>query len=142
MVADTWPGFCVAFFGAQYAGVVPVPVAMPVGLGSRTSYIEQLRSQIAAAGAVGILAPDELAGFARTAAEGTTRPARRPDGGVRRPAGIADEPRPLRRRRACYIQFSSGSTRQPRGIDIRQDQLMANIDGSLAASKSPPTIRA
>ncbi|MDP1749214.1 MAG: AMP-binding protein, partial [Reyranella sp.] len=32
IIADTWPGFCVAFFGAQYAGVLPVPVAVPVGL--------------------------------------------------------------------------------------------------------------
>jgi len=34
---------------------------------------------------------------------------------------------------SCYIQFSSGSTRTPRGVDIRQNQLMANIDGSLIA---------
>ena len=57
IVADTWPGFCVAFFAAQYAGVLAVPVAVPVGLGAKESYIAQLRRQIVAAGAVGILAP-------------------------------------------------------------------------------------
>ena len=35
----------------------------------------------------------------------------------------------------CYVQFSSGSTRRPLGVDIRQDQLMANIDGSLASQQ-------
>ena len=49
IVADTWPGFCVAFFGAQYAGVLPVPVSVPVGLGAKASYIDQLGRQIAAA---------------------------------------------------------------------------------------------
>ena len=42
LVADTIPGFCIAFFGAQYAGVLPVPVSVPVGLGSKASYIEHL----------------------------------------------------------------------------------------------------
>jgi fatty-acyl-CoA synthase len=135
LIADTWPGFCVAFFGAQYAGVVPVPVATPVGLGSRTSYIEQLRGQITTAAASAVLAPDDLEEFARAAAQGTTASlagsirsfdALAEDDGLLRPFGSGD---------ACYIQFSSGSTRKPRGIDIRQDQLMANITGSLAAQE-------
>ena len=42
---------------------------------------------------------------------------------------------PLTAGEGCYIQFSSGSTRVPRGIDIHQNQLMANIDGSLAAQQ-------
>ena len=139
LIADTWPGFCIAFFGAQYAGVVPVPVAMPVGLGARTSFIDQLRSQITVAGAVGVVAPDELAGFARTAAEGTTA---RLAGSMAAFNALPESPAPLRPfgpGEACYIQFSSGSTRQPRGIDIRQDQLMANITGSLAAQEVSAT---
>ena len=31
----------------------------------------------------------------------------------------------------CYLQFSSGSTRFPLGVDIRQDALMANLDGQI-----------
>jgi fatty-acyl-CoA synthase len=72
IVADTWAGFCVAFFAAQYAGVLPVPVAVPVGLGAKESYVAQLRRQIVTADAVGILAPDDLAAFAVAAAAGTS----------------------------------------------------------------------
>jgi fatty-acyl-CoA synthase len=139
LIADTWPGFCVAFFGAQYAGVVPVPVSMPVGLGSRTSYIEQLREQITAAAAVAVLAPDDLEEFARAAAEGTTA---RLAGSMSTFNALSEDDgllRPFRSGEACYIQYSSGSTRQPRGIDIRQDQLMANITGSLAAQEVAAT---
>ena len=135
IVADTWPGFCVAFFAAQYAGVLAVPVAVPVGLGAKESYIAQLRRQIVTAEAVGILAPDDLADYAVAAAAGTSA----------RLAGAmslfevlpqsSDEPRPLGAGERCYVQFSSGSTRRPLGVDIRQDQLMANIDGSLASQQ-------
>jgi fatty-acyl-CoA synthase len=139
LIADTWPGFCIAFFGAQYAGVVPVPVSTPVGLGARENYIEQLRRQIVAAGAIGILAPDELADYACTAAEGTTARLAGPMSAFDALPDAASALRPLGRGEACYIQFSSGSTRTPRGIDIRQDQLMANVDGSLAAQQVSAT---
>ncbi len=131
IIADTWPGFCVAFFGAQYAGVLPVPVSVPVGLGAKASYIEQLSRQITAAGAIGVVAPDELAAYATTAARGTTA---RLAGSMSTFEALPDpqvELRPLSRGEQCYVQFSSGSTRAPMGVDIRQDQLMANIDGSI-----------
>jgi fatty-acyl-CoA synthase len=132
IIADTWPGFCVAFFGAQYAGVLPVPVSVPVGLGAKATYIEQLRRQIAASDAVGIVAPDELASYAATAALGT---AARLAGSMATFEALPDravELQPLSAGEQCYVQFSSGSTRAPMGIDIRQDRLMANIDGSIA----------
>jgi len=135
LIADTWPGFCIAFFGAQYAGVMPVPVSIPVGLGARDNYIEQLRRQIVAAEAIGILAPEDLADYARAAAAGTSA---RLAGPMSTFDVLPEDPgalRPFSSGEACYIQFSSGSTRTPRGIDIRQDQLMANIDGSLAAQQ-------
>lgn len=133
LIAETWPGFCVAFFGAQYAGIVPVPVPVPIGLGAKDSYIATLRRSIAASGAIGILAPDDLAAFAITAAEGTT--ARLAGTMAAFETALPETEvalRPLSLGEACYVQFSSGSTRAPLGIDIRQDQLMANIDGSIA----------
>ena len=32
VTADTWPGFFDVFFGAQYAGLLPVPVSIPFGI--------------------------------------------------------------------------------------------------------------
>jgi fatty-acyl-CoA synthase len=135
IVADTWPGFCVAFFAAQYAGVLAVPVAVPVGLGAKESYIAQLRRQIVAAGAVGILAPEELADFAVAAAAGTSARLAGAMSAFEALPQSPDEPRPFGAGERCYVQYSSGSTRRPLGVDIRQDQLMANIDGSLASQQ-------
>ncbi len=131
IIADTWPGFCVAFFGAQYAGILPVPVAVPVGLGAKASYIQQLTRQIAASGAVGVVAPDDLAAYAKTAAQGSSA---RIAGSMATFEALPDGPvvlQPLGAGEQCYVQFSSGSTRAPMGVDIRQDRLMANIDGSI-----------
>src|SRR5215510_9186927 len=63
ITADTWPGFFDAFFGAQYAGLVPVPVSIPVGIGGKDAYLDQLRRQLAAAGAVAAVGLDDLASF-------------------------------------------------------------------------------
>ena len=69
ITADTWPGFFDAFFGAQYAGLLPVPVSIPVGIGGKEAYLDQLRRQFAASGAVAAVGLDDLAGFLADAAQ-------------------------------------------------------------------------
>ncbi len=132
ITADTWPGFVTAFFGAQYAGLLPVPVSLPAGLGAREAYIAQLRRQLAASGAVVALATDSLAGYVATAAEGTSVRLVGAMAAFEALPEKAADLRPLGPGERCYLQFSSGSTRFPLGVDIRQDQLMANIDASFS----------
>ena len=114
ITADTWPGFFDAFFGAQYAGLLPVPVSIPVGIGGKDAYLDQLRRQFAASGAVAAVGIDDLAGFLADAAAGISggAPARR-HGRDRGAAGEAGRPAAARPDDLCYIQFSSGSTRHP-----------------------------
>jgi len=130
ITADTWPGFFDAFFGAQYAGLLPVPVSIPVGIGGKDAYLDQLRRQFAASGAVAAIGLDELAGFLADAA--TEFPAVRLHGGMEAIHGLPEKPvdlRPLQPDELCYIQFSSGSTRHPHGVQITQAALMANLAG-------------
>ncbi|SKA32424.1 fatty-acyl-CoA synthase [Enhydrobacter aerosaccus] len=130
ITADTWPGFFDTFFGAQYAGMLPVPVSIPVGIGGKEAYLEQLRRQFAASGAVAAVGIDDLAGFlAEAAAE---FPDLRLHGGVGAIDSLPEKPvdlRPLGPDDDCYIQFSSGSTRHPHGVRIQQSALMANLAG-------------
>ena len=130
ITADTWPGFFDAFFGAQYAGLLPVPVSIPVGIGGKDAYLDQLRRQFAASGAVAALGLDDLAGYlAEAAAE---FPAVRLHGGMGVLEALPEKAvdlRPLGPSDLCYIQFSSGSTRHPHGVQITQAALMANLAG-------------
>ena len=43
IVAETSPEFAVMFYACQYAGVLPVPISVPVTLGSNTFYKDQIR---------------------------------------------------------------------------------------------------
>ena len=130
ITADTWPGFFDAFFGAQYAGLLPVPVSIPVGIGGKEAYLDQLRRQFAASGAVAAVGLDELAGFLAEAAQ--EFPSLRLHGGMDVLDSLPEKPvdlRPLGPTDTCYIQFSSGSTRHPHGVQITQAALMANLQG-------------
>ncbi len=129
LIADTTPDFMVMFFGCQYAGLLAVPVSLPTTLGGKEAYIAGLRRQIEGSGAVAAMAPDELIGYLREAAAGLDL---RLLGGAKDfydlPKGDAD-PRPFGPGERGYLQYSSGSTRAPLGVDIRQKALMANADG-------------
>jgi fatty-acyl-CoA synthase len=130
VTADTWPGFFDAFFGAQYAGLLPVPVSVPVGIGGKDAYLDQLRRQLAASGAVAAVGIEDLAGFLADAASDV--PAVRLHGGLSAVEALPEKPvdlRPLGPGDLCYIQFSSGSTRHPHGVQITQAALMANLAG-------------
>src|SRR5690349_3383945 len=108
--ADTWPGFFDAFFGAQYAGLLPVPISIPVGIGGKTTYLDQLRRQFAASGAVAALGLDDLAGYLAEVAQDFS--AVRLHGGMDALAVLPEKAvdlRPLGPADLCYIQFSSGS---------------------------------
>ncbi len=130
ITGDTWPGFFDAFFGAQYAGLLPVPVSLPAGIGAKQAYLDQLRRQLAASGAVAAIGHDDLAGFLAEAAR--EFPAVRLQGGLSVIEALPEKAvdlRPLGPGDRCYIQFSSGSTRHPHGVEITQAALMANLAG-------------
>ena len=130
VTADTWPAFFDVFFGAQYAGLLPVPVSIPLGIGGKDAYLDQLRRQLAASGAVAAIGVDDLAGFLADAARDF--PAVRLHGGMAAIEALPEKPvdlRPLGPNDLCYIQFSSGSTRHPHGVEITQHALMANLAG-------------
>ncbi len=126
LIADTDPDFMVAFCGCQYASVLPVPVALPMTLGGRAAYIDQLRQQLIGCGAVAAMAPDGFLTFLAEAAQGLDLKL------VGGPKDFAALPRtgadlqPFGKGDQSYLQFSSGSTRFPKGIDIPQRSIMAN----------------
>ncbi len=127
LIADTDADFVTAFFATQYAGLLPVPVAVPTSLGGREAYISQLRQQLSGCEASLAIGPEALMGFLNEAAAGLPH--------LRMVGTLADfmalpadkaAARPFAANEPSYLQFSSGSTRFPKGIEIHQRVLMAN----------------
>ncbi|GBD43538.1 4-hydroxyphenylalkanoate adenylyltransferase [bacterium HR40] len=126
VIAETSPDFVVAFFACQYAGLVPVPLPLAVGFGTRQAYIERLRGMLRAADArLGIAGRELLPVLVEAARETAVLGVHTVEELMLRPAA-AVEPEPLGSDEPCYIQYSSGSTSFPRGVLVTQRALVAN----------------
>ena len=127
IVAETSPEFLITFFACQYAGVIPAPMPMPVNLGGKNGYINQIHQMIAGAGAAAAIGPSQLTGFLQEAAKDIPGVevfefgslAALPEKGVEARALGPDE--------LCYIQYSSGSTSAPKGVIGTQESVTNNL---------------
>jgi fatty-acyl-CoA synthase len=126
LVAETSAEFAQLFFGVVLAGAWPVPLPLPTSFGGKSSYVDQLRVQLASSDPKMLIYPAEIAAMAGEAAEGAgvegiawedflTREA--PEAAL--PPATADE--------VCYLQYSSGSTRFPHGVAITHRALLSNL---------------
>ena len=130
IIADTSPEFIELFFACRYAGLVPFAMPVPVNLGSHAVYVKQLRALLNSGKASIALANTDYIDFLKEAAEeiealqwiGTH------DMLSQCPA-LDLSHRPNHPDETAYLQFTSGSTRAPRGVIITERALMSNIKG-------------
>ena len=132
LLADTDPDFVRFFFACQYAGLVPVPLPAAVHLGGHQAMVEKLRGLISSCGAEAAMATSSFISFlAEAAAELKVKHVGDP--GFFDALPETDEPlRPLGPEEVAYLQYTSGSTRFPRGVVITQQAVMANLAGIIA----------
>ena len=130
IIADTSPEFIELFFACRYAGLVPFAMPVPVNLGSHGIYVQQLKGMLESSHASLAFANIDYINFLKEAAEKTTHlkwfgtPAQLnelPAKEVTLQSNSPDE--------VAYLQFTSGSTRMPRGVVITEKALMCNLQG-------------
>jgi len=125
LIAETGAGFAAAFFGAIYAGALPVPLPLPTSFGGREAYVDQIRVQLTSCDPLMLLSPPGLHDIVKDAATGLCAAhdwdewfsGEAPDVALpkAKPTDIA------------YLQYSSGSTRFPHGVAVTHEALLANL---------------
>lgn len=129
IIAETCPEFFFIFFGCQYAGLIPCPLPHTIYLGGKSAYISRTAFLTRTAQAALICLPDNLAGISEQLELEAGIPSISFAAIQTTSGNQPDEP--LQRDELAYIQFSSGSTAEPKGIAISQAALANNIKGIL-----------
>jgi fatty-acyl-CoA synthase len=129
LIAETNPEFLQFFFACQYAGLVPVALPASIKLGGHTAYVTQLSGLLKSSQAVIAMAPEGYVPYLEEAGEGLDlRMVGTPEAFNRLPeADVAlpeSDPEDV-----AYIQYTSGSTKFPRGVVIKQRSVMSNLGG-------------
>jgi fatty-acyl-CoA synthase len=127
LVADTHPDFMRTFFACQYAGLVPVPLPAPIQLGNRQEYGGQLQRLLKVCKAEIAIAAESFLPYLMKAAAGLNL---RFCGGTKSFDHLPEEDvqlHPSGSNELAYLQFTSGSTRFPRGVMISQQTVMNNL---------------
>jgi fatty-acyl-CoA synthase len=127
LVADTDPGFLQLFYACQYAGMVPVPLPASLRLGGHTTYVAQLKRLLMYCRASVAIAPEAYLSFLSEAAESlplsyigsANSLLALPEGKAELSPSGPDE--------LAYLQYTSGSTRFPRGVMITNRTVMNNL---------------
>lgn len=127
MILPTNEEFVLSFFGALRAGIIPVPIYPPLGLGQLQGYLDNTRHIVAKSGARALITSGQIKKLLGTVQAGSPeleqvvavesiRESRSP---FKAETITADD--------VAFIQYTSGSTSRPKGVALTHGNLMANI---------------
>lgn len=127
IVAETSVAFVETFFACQYAGLVPAPMPMPVNLGGKDGYINQIRQMILGAEASAAIGPNQILEFLTSAGRDIDGLAVLDFEAIKTLPEQDDDLSPFGPDENCYIQYSSGSTSAPKGVIGTQSSVSSNL---------------
>ena len=131
IIAETRPDFVIAFFACRFAALTPVPLPATIHLGGQRQYVELLGRLLSNAEARICLGSDAFKSLLDSA----------PDidklafhGSLDTLLGLpaAALPQQPTENELAYIQYTSGSTRFPRGAMLTERSAMRNVTGIIS----------
>ncbi len=127
LVLPTNEDFVLCFFGAIRAGIVPVPIYPPLGLGQLQAYLDNTRHVVAKSGARALVTSSKIKRLL-----GTVQAACPALEEVVAIEGIRESMEALKPEKIgmddlAFLQFTSGSTSRPKGVALTHENLARNV---------------
>ena len=129
IIAETDPMFHRFFFACQYAGFSPFALPAGIQLGARQAYVGQIRRMLESCDAAIAVAPAAHIDFLNEAVSklDLVMAGSPEDFDALPEADVEFEP--VGANAPAYLQYTSGSTRFPRGVEINQETVLENLRG-------------
>src|SRR5262245_19731491 len=119
--------FVFAFLGAIRAGIIPVPIYPPAGLGKLAGYLDNTLHIVAKSGAKLLLTNSDIKRMLGSVVAGA--PELQKVIAVEGVRSLKEELKPVKVSLddTCFLQFTSGSTSRPKGVILTHHNLAANV---------------
>lgn len=127
IIAETEPMFHRFFFACQYAGLIPVALPAGIQLGAHGAYVSQVRRMLKSCGASIVVAPETHAKFMGEAVQGLDLLMAGTPQQFDALVEAEVEFEPLGMDDPAYLQYTSGSTSFPRGVEVTQRTVLNNL---------------
>ncbi len=127
LILPTNEDFVLCFFGAIRAGIIPVPIYPPLGLGELQGYLDNTRHVVHKSGARALVTDAKIKRLL-----GTVQAACPDLEQVLAVESVRESREALRAEKiapedVAFLQFTSGSTSRPKGVVLTHENLSANI---------------
>ncbi|MBL8739721.1 MAG: fatty acyl-AMP ligase [Myxococcales bacterium] len=119
--------FVFAFLGALRAGIVPVPIYPPTGLGQLSGYLENTLHIVAKSGAKVLVTSPEIRRMLGTVQSRAPELTKVCDVDTLKAQREELKPEKITLDDTCFLQFTSGSTSRPKGVTLTHANLAANV---------------